>query len=237
VFERLILTCEHGGNRIPLRYARLFARASRVLQSHRGYDIGALRFARRLARRFRAPLYASTTSRLLADLNRSPRNPRCFSEFVAKLPRAEKLRILERHHRPHRERVERAIARFVRRGEPVLHIAVHSFTPVLAGEARRAEVGLLYDPAKPLERRLCAGWKAVLREVGPDLRVRRNYPYRGEADGIQTHLRRLFPARLYAGVELEVNQGVLGNPLEAEPTLEQIERSLAHVLDEVLRSS
>ena len=34
----------------------------------------------------------------------------------------------------------------------VLHVAVHSFTPVLHGERRNADVGLLYDPARPRER-------------------------------------------------------------------------------------
>jgi hypothetical protein len=36
--------------------------------------------------------------------------------------------------------------------------------------------------------------------------VRRNYPYRGSADGLTTHLRRLHPDGRYAGVEIEVNQ-------------------------------
>ena len=38
------------------------------------------------------------------------------------------------------------------------------------------------------------------------LRVRRNYPYRGDADGLTTTLRRRFPWQRYLGIEIEVNQ-------------------------------
>jgi hypothetical protein len=53
---------------------------------------------------------------------------------------------------------------------------------------------------------LCARWVATLRRRAPQLRVRRNYPYLGRADGLTTYLRRRFPAGAYIGVELEVNQ-------------------------------
>ena len=46
----LLITCEHGGNRVPHAYRNLFASASRLLQSHRGYDAGALALAREIAR-------------------------------------------------------------------------------------------------------------------------------------------------------------------------------------------
>ena len=41
----LLLTCEHGGNRIPPRYRTLFQGHRRLLESHRGYDRGALAVA------------------------------------------------------------------------------------------------------------------------------------------------------------------------------------------------
>ena len=45
----LLVTCEHGGNRVPKEYRRLFAGWEPVLASHRGYDPGALTLARELA--------------------------------------------------------------------------------------------------------------------------------------------------------------------------------------------
>jgi predicted N-formylglutamate amidohydrolase len=83
---------------------------------------------------------------------------------------------------------------------------MHSFTPVLKGEVRRADVAFLYDPASQVERDLCDGWSSRLKLARPDLRVRRNYPYRGTDDGFTTALRAEFGERKYAGIELEVNQ-------------------------------
>ena len=67
---RVVISCEHGGSRIPGRYRHLFAGRAALLESHRGWDPGALVMARALSRGLRAPLFASTTSRLLVDLNR-----------------------------------------------------------------------------------------------------------------------------------------------------------------------
>jgi predicted N-formylglutamate amidohydrolase len=205
--DRLILTCEHGGNRVPRRWAPRFRGAGGVLRTHRGWDIGALVLARRLSRRLGAPLFHSSVTRLLVDLNRSAGNRRAlFSEFVRGLDDAEKRRILERHYLPHRARVEAAIARATGRGERAVHVAVHSFTPALRGVRRNADLGLLYDPARPGERALAQRLRRSLCEAAPELRVRMNYPYRGTSDGIQTALRRRFPARAYVGIEIEVNQ-------------------------------
>jgi predicted N-formylglutamate amidohydrolase len=209
-FDRLVITCEHGGNRVPARYARLFAGAADLLESHRGYDIGALAVARRLSRSLQAPLHHATVTRLLVDLNRSLDHPRLFSERVRGLDAAEKQRIVARHYVPHRRRVEQAIAQDVRARLRVLHLAVHSFTPVLDGEPRRADVGLLYDPARSGELVLCQQWKTLLGALAPSLRIRRNYPYRGSADGLTTYLRTCFPERWYLGIELELSQALLG---------------------------
>ena len=76
----LLITCEHGGNRIPPRYRPLFRGFEALLQTHRGFDPGALTMARELAKAFKAPLFVSTVSRLLVDLNRSIGHPRLYSE-------------------------------------------------------------------------------------------------------------------------------------------------------------
>ena len=88
---------------------------------------------------------------------------------------------------------------------------MHSFTNVLDDEIRNADIGLLYDPARPGETALCKRWQHMLRELEPSLRVRRNYPYRGNADGLTTWLRRRFPDAHYVGVELELNQALLAS--------------------------
>jgi predicted N-formylglutamate amidohydrolase len=193
----LVISCEHAGNRIPARYRKLFS--YRLLSSHRGYDPGALTVARDFARAFRAPLFYSTVSRLLVELNRSPGHRQSFSARVPARLRAE---LMKRYYWPYRERVESHIGAAVRRGRRVVHLSCHSFTPRLAGVWRRTDVGLLFDPRRAPERTLCTAWQTQLRR----LVVRKNYPYRGSDDGLTTYLRTRFAERDYVGIELEVNQ-------------------------------
>lgn len=208
----LVLTCEHGGNRIPRPYAYLFRGSAKLLASHRGWDRGALQLARLLARELRSPLLAVTWSRLFVEANRSPTNRRIWSDLTKGLPYEERQHILERWWRPHREQVERAVADAIARGYRVMHIAVHSFTPELDGEIRNADVGLLYDSRRKQEAAFSRGWATALRGINPALRVRLNYPYAGAADGLTTWMRRHHPQSRYLGVELEINQAIVDTP-------------------------
>jgi predicted N-formylglutamate amidohydrolase len=209
----LLITCEHGGNRIPAKYRPLFRPAGAALESHRGYDPGALAVAREFARAFDAELVWSTTSRLLVELNRSPGHAQLFSAITEKLETAERQRLLKRYYFPYRERVENAVKGAVEKGRRLLHVSSHSFTPRLDGVERRADLGLLYDPRRPAEVRFCAAWQRELEAADPRLVVRRNYPYRGYADGLTTYLRKRYADPAYAGIELEVNQKYpLGEP-------------------------
>ncbi|MCJ7629634.1 MAG: N-formylglutamate amidohydrolase [Longimicrobiales bacterium] len=209
----LLITCEHGGNRIPKRYRSLFAGQEALLSSHRGWDPGALSLAQTLARSFHAPLHHSRTSRLLVDLNRSLHHPDLFSSITRKLPSEEREEILRRYYRPYRDRVTSLIEGWIESGATILHLAIHTFTPVLNGEVRRVEVGLLYDPGRREERALCHGVRARLRgglaKGAGAARVRLNQPYRGKADGFPTWLRKRCPPSRYLGIELEVNQGLI----------------------------
>jgi len=206
----LLLTCEHAGNRIPSEYAALFKGAESVLASHRGWDIGALDVTRHISRKLNAPFHHVTWSRLLVEANRSSSNPRIWSRYTAGLSSDERQIILEKYWRPHRQAVIAAIRDEIRKGGKVLHVGVHSFTPSLNGEIRNADIGLLYDPGRPSEKSLCLRWERALNEADPNLRVRRNYPYLGKADGLTAWLRREFPDRLYMGVEFEFNQAMVG---------------------------
>lgn len=201
-----LITCEHGGNRVPGAWASLFAGHDELLASHRGWDPGALPLARELARKLEAPLYFATVSRLIIDLNRSVGHPRLYGPSTRPLPRAERERILARHYLPYRQRVEAHIRQALAPGRRVVHISSHSFTPELDGEVRHADVGLLYDPASPGEANLAHRWQVALKSAAPDLRVRRNYPYTGTSDGFTAYLRQCFGADGYVGIELEVNQ-------------------------------
>ncbi len=230
---QLLLTCEHGGNRVPKAYAHWFRDAQAVLNSHRGYDPGSLELAQFLAKRLEAPLFFSTTTRLLVELNRSPGHRALFSEFTRPLDRATRQAILNEYHVPYRRQVEEWIGTTIARGKSVLHVSVHTFTPELNGQVRNADIGLLYDPARVQERNLVHAWRMALRRLCRDLRVRRNYPYLGKADGFTTHLRRLWGDEQYAGIELEVNQRW---PRKPKADWRWLQEALAESLREISRS-
>jgi len=202
----LIISCEHGGRVVPAAYAALFDGHGALLDSHRGWDPGALMFARQMAKAFDAKLVASRTTRLLVDLNRSIGHRSLFSELSSGLTRSARREVVDRFYRPHRDAIEGEIARRIAAGRPVLHIASHSFTPVLGGVVRQADVGFLYDPRRASEAGLAQRWLVELARRAPALRLRRNYPYRGRGDGLATALRRRFPDTAYTGIELELNQ-------------------------------
>lgn len=218
----LLITCEHAANAVPARWAPLFESpaARRALDSHRGWDPGAASLARALRPQSRAPLVRrslgeggcllGTATRLLVELNRSPGHPQFWSEFTRGLSPAEKAAVFREIYAPFRRAALREIRRLcIAANGPVFHLSVHSFTPELDGETRDADIGLLYDPARPLEVRWADAWDAALRSLAPEWRIRRNFPYAGTDDGHVTHLRTLFSPDAYAGMELEVNQSLL----------------------------
>ena len=231
----LLLTCEHGGNQVPSEYAFLFAtaRARRALAGHRGHDPGALPLAKTLARALDAELIHATTTRLLVELNRSRGHPALFSAFSRPLDVRARAAVIERYYVPHRERVFAAIEARLARGALVCHIGVHSFAPVLDGHRRSADIGLLYDPARRYEASVCAAWQHALLGCDPTLRVRRNYPYRGKADGLTTALRARFAGDRYVGIELETNQALVAS---ASPKRRVVTQALVSSLRKMLQA-
>jgi len=206
----LLLTCEHGGNIIPEGFRPLFTGDRKVLNSHRGYDIGALEAARLLADETGAPLLYYENTRLLIDMNRSEWNRGLFSTGEFSLTESDRERLLAELYRPYRLKVEAALAKIIRKSGRVVHLAVHSFTPVLHGVVRNADIGFLYDPARKHERDTSHAIRIAFGDECPPYRVRMNYPYRGTSDGLTTSLRKIFPGDTYTGIECELNQGLLG---------------------------
>ncbi len=200
----VLLTCEHGGNDIPIVYRSFFVGARTALASHRGLDIGALDLFHKMEPIADAS-YHSKPSRLLVELNRSLHHPKLFSNWTKGLSQMEKERIVNDHYIPYRSAVEDHIRNTWKANEALIHISVHSFTPIMDGVVRNADIGLLYDPQRISEKHFAMAWSKAIRDQATDLRVRMNYPYRGTADGFTTYLRRKFKKN-YIGIELEVNQ-------------------------------
>lgn len=210
----VLLTCEHGGRDVPEAYSSCFPNAEDVLASHRGYDIGALGVAQRLAARLSAPLMFSTVTRLLVDLNRSVGEPDVLSEYSGGLSDSEQAVILDRYYTPYRRRVTQLVELAAGSGLTVIHLGVHSCTDRLHGQDRELDIALLFDESRENELALCEHWRTELRRLDDRLRYPFNQPYRGCDDGLTTTLRGQFDANRYLGIEVEVRQGMVQHPDE-----------------------
>lgn len=225
----ILVTCEHAGRRIPVQYRSLFRGAGDALRSHRGSDIGALGVAMRMASGLSAPLLFTEIGRLLVESNRSIDHPDLFSRYTRDLSDAEKTRILDAYYWPYRRSVLEMLGIATRAGHRVLHVGVHSFTDVLDGVERSFDIGLLFDPDRRMETVFCNAWRSSLEETDAGWRVRFNEPYLGIDDGLTTAMRTEFPDGIYAGIEVEIRQGlILRNRQQAE---------MAEVLIEALHSA
>lgn len=206
-FKSVIVSCEHASNAVPARWRGAFHGHESVLQTHRAWDPGAALVARELAQALNAPAFFGEVTRLLVDLNRSADHPGLHSEFMPQSARAE---MLKQYWQPYRKAARAAVARALKHG-PALHLSIHSFAPVLDGKVRTADLGLLYDPARPAEKQVVLQWQRALKRLLPNMRTRLNNPYRGTSDGCTTALRAEFGPS-YCGVELEMNQAFCAKP-------------------------
>lgn len=225
---RILVTCEHGGNKIPRSLQGLFKDQKTLLQTHRGYDIGALPVAKALSLSLDCPLRYQDVSRLVIDCNRSLHHRHVFSPITDELGSELKDKLVTQVYRSYRQDVEVQIASWIKSGANVVHLSIHSFTPSLHGVVRRAEIGLLYDPRRAFEMKVVGVLQQELQRYDPAWRVRRNYPYRGRADGFTTHLRRLFSVHRYAGIEVEINQKFWESP----PLSRSIAKQLGGVISQ-----
>ncbi len=221
----IILTCEHASAEIPPEFKMLFLPHADLLKTHLAIDIGAIL----LWETFRN--YPSSAislavkgkySRLLVDLNRSEKNEQqLFSNITKSLNNQTKQEILTRYYYPYRQPV---IDHIKKLPGPIFHLSIHTFTPILNGEIRQTDIGLLYDPDRPFEKQLSEIWAKKIRTQDIQYRVRMNYPYYGKNDGFTSYFRKFYPVEKYIGLELEVNQQFFLKDLKPE--------SLIHVLAE-----
>jgi len=227
----LVVTCEHSGNFIPCHLEYLFKGKEKLLRSHQSYDIGAREFAESFGNKMDATPFYSTITRLLIDTNRSPHHPDLFSEISKKLKATDKKFLIENYYAPHRNAVESFIRKNISQQINVLHLAVHTFTPIWHNVERNVDIGLLYDASRQKEKNFCLLWQRELKKLSPEIRVRRNSPYQGKSDGLATYFRKIFPESLYIGIEIEINQKFLDG---GKNNWEKIQRLMLKGLNNVL---
>jgi len=190
----LIITCEHAGNNVPECYSHIFADVKDILHSHQGWDPGALEIARFLASECSAPLFSCDTTRLLIEPNRSLHSHQLYSEYSRKLYETDHDLILQQYYYPHRNGVEDVISKA---SKPVLHLSIHSFTPVLNGNIRTVDIGILFDPDRNSESIFSEKLFDGLEQTLPGLTIKYNEPYKGTDDGFTTYLRTKYDKKEY----------------------------------------
>jgi len=203
MYQSVVFSCEHAGNNVPDEYAHLFQDEPEVLKTHRGWDPGAWTLAQFFSSSLNAPLQGCESTRLLIEANRSEGSPELFSMFSKKLLPEQKEKLYKEIYKPYRNQLQSTIEASKK---PVLHLSIHSFTPIWNGEERMVDIGILFDPEKKSETNYSHQLKVKLEKYLPDLKIRLNEPYRGTDDGITTWLRKLYSNTVYTGIELEVNQ-------------------------------
>ena len=205
---KFIFSCEHGGFEIPALYLAYFSGKEDVLQSHRGWDKGALEIAKYISRRAGSKLISNSISRLLIECNRTLGHHDLFSEFSQKITKDTQNQLIEEYYLPYRNQLERIIEQHLHHQHQVIHLSFHSFTPLLNGEIRKTEVGILFDPDNKLEQAFADAWKKSINEKIDSWRVKFNYPYKGTDDGLTTYFRGKYKEN-YAGLEIEINTKLL----------------------------
>ena len=206
---KLMLTCEHASNRLPAAFKK--AVPADVLKTHRAYDIGAVHVFRKLVKFAKPEFYCEGKySRLFVDLNRTITNKSAFSEYYEQLDKATASKV-KAQATAYWSEYRAAIEKFVKANakKEIIHLGIHSFTPELNGKVRNTDIGILYDPSRPKECELAQVIKAEIKRLHPEMKVRFNYPYKGTSDGLTTTLRKKIGPR-YAGLEIEINQKLLG---------------------------
>jgi len=178
----IFLVCDHASRRIPVALGTMGLDPA-VRRCHLALDIGAGALTRRLAETLGSTAVLCRYSRLVVDCNRQLMDPGAYLEFGdgVVVPGNRNLRHNEKNRRaeaiywPYHNAIEAELKRLSDAGIKPVFVAVHSFTPVLNGEARSWEMGVLWDK-DPLTAQV---FIESLRDAG--YLVGDNEPYSGKA--------------------------------------------------------
>lgn len=199
-----VFSSEHAGNSIPSFLKGKVFIPDKVLNSHRGLDVGVFYLSEIAEEILQVPVFKFEISRLIIEGNRPLRDPGLFSTYMKKISDQEKKKLIVDFHKPHWREVEKRVKAKINKSGRCIHLAIHSFTPVFRGNKREFDIGLLFDPKNSLEKKVCKLLQKEFQKIG--FTVRLNKPYKGTDPGMTQSFRQKL--KNYAGIELEVNQKI-----------------------------
>jgi predicted N-formylglutamate amidohydrolase len=178
----VLLVCDHASHRFPKSLGDMgldpFAR-----RCHLAIDIGAGPLTEKLAASLKVTAVVQNYSRLIVDCNRQLMDPGAFLEYGDGIivPGNRNLHQEDKDLRasalywPYHVAIDEQIERLASVGPPPAFISIHSFTPVLNGESRAWQIGVLWDKDEQLREIFLEGFRAAGYYTGD------NVPYSGKA--------------------------------------------------------
>lgn len=178
----ILLVCDHASCRFPKSLGDMgldpFAR-----RCHLAIDIGAGPLTESLAASLSVTAVVHNYSRLVVDCNRQLMDPSAFLEYGdgilvpgnRNLHQADKDLRASALYWPYHCAVDEQVQRLRKVGPLPAFISIHSFTPVLNGESRSWQMGVLWDKDEKLRDIFLEGLR------GAGYRVGDNEPYSGKA--------------------------------------------------------
>lgn len=179
---QVLLVCDHASRRLPAALGNMgldpFA-----LRCHLALDIGAAALTGRLAKKLSLTAVLCQYSRLVVDCNRQLMDPGAFLEFGdgivvtgnRNLHVADKKIRADEIYWPYHNAVASQVERLVAAGQPPVFVSLHSFTPVINGQYRPWEVGVLWDTDRATAEIFMQDFRAAGFHVGD------NEPYSGKS--------------------------------------------------------
>ena len=180
----LFLVCEHAGQTVPVALGDLGV-TQEVINSHRGWDIGAEALALGLSERLNAPLVMQRYSRLVIDCNRPPESPTAMPEISDGCAIPGNTGLLDRERNARRKAIfepfDQAVAAGLSSHPRRVALSVHSFTARLSrakhgSEARPWHAGFVARKDKRTQKHL----RDHIAGAAPDLITALNQPYQIE---------------------------------------------------------
>ncbi len=178
----ILLICDHASCRFPKALGDMgldpFAR-----RCHLAVDIGAGPLTESLAGSLGVTAVVHNYSRLIVDCNRQLMDPSAFLEYGdgilvpgnRNLHQADKDLRANALYWPYHDAIDEQVKRLKKCGPAPAFISIHSFTPVLNGESRAWQIGVLWDKDEHLKELFLEGFRAAGYYVGD------NEPYSGKA--------------------------------------------------------
>ncbi|WP_156678386.1 N-formylglutamate amidohydrolase [Sphingomonas profundi] len=208
-----LLTGDHAGVAVPRALGRLGIDEADHAR-HIACDIGVRALGDRLSALLDATFVHQIYSRLVIDCNRRPDAADAIPAMSdgtaipanAMLSAADRAARVAAIHAPYQDAIAATIDARQARGQATILVALHSFTPVMAGSARPWEIGILHDGGDPSFAR--ATLAALIAQGG--FVVGDNEPYR--MDGTDHSVPRHAYPRGLPYVEVEFRQDRLAAP-------------------------